>query len=142
MALLSYRRHRFPPEIIQHAVWLYLRFTLSYRGCRGTAGRARARHLLRNGAALGGEIRSRDRATAAPAASSAERSLASGRDGGADRREADVPLAGRRSRGRGPRPACPAPARLPGGAAADAQAAQEARLRAEIAGHRQMALLR
>jgi putative transposase len=31
MALLSYRRHRFPPEIIQHAVWLYLRFTLSYR---------------------------------------------------------------------------------------------------------------
>src|SRR5256885_2766805 len=24
-------RHRFPPEIIQHAVWLYLRFTLSFR---------------------------------------------------------------------------------------------------------------
>jgi hypothetical protein len=24
MALLSYRRHRFPPEIIQHAIWLYL----------------------------------------------------------------------------------------------------------------------
>src|SRR5213075_1333506 len=31
MALLSYRRHRFPPPVIQHAVWLYLRFTLSYR---------------------------------------------------------------------------------------------------------------
>ena len=29
--LLSYRRHRFPVEIIQHAIWLYLRFTLSYR---------------------------------------------------------------------------------------------------------------
>ena len=28
---ISYRRHRFPPPIIQHAVWLYLRFTLSYR---------------------------------------------------------------------------------------------------------------
>src|SRR3954454_2748955 len=27
----SYRRHRFPPPIIQHAIWLYLRFTLSYR---------------------------------------------------------------------------------------------------------------
>src|SRR5947209_15949046 len=27
----SYRRHRFPPKIIQHAIWLYLRFTLSYR---------------------------------------------------------------------------------------------------------------
>src|SRR5437868_2767827 len=27
----SYRRHRFPPPVIQHAIWLYLRFTLSYR---------------------------------------------------------------------------------------------------------------
>jgi transposase-like protein len=26
-----YRRHRFPPEIIQHAVWLYHRFNLSHR---------------------------------------------------------------------------------------------------------------
>ena len=31
MAELSYRRHRFPSVVIQHAVWLYLRFTLSYR---------------------------------------------------------------------------------------------------------------
>jgi transposase-like protein len=31
MASTSYRRHRFPPPVIQHAVWLYLRFTLSYR---------------------------------------------------------------------------------------------------------------
>src|SRR5438552_343654 len=31
MAELSYRRHRFPPVVIQHAIWLYLRFTLSYR---------------------------------------------------------------------------------------------------------------
>jgi transposase-like protein len=31
MAEISYRRHRFPPVIIQHAVWVYLRFTLSYR---------------------------------------------------------------------------------------------------------------
>jgi putative transposase len=27
----SYKRHRFPPEIISHAVWLYHRFTLSFR---------------------------------------------------------------------------------------------------------------
>ncbi len=27
----SYKRHRFPPEIIAHAVWLYFRFALSYR---------------------------------------------------------------------------------------------------------------
>jgi putative transposase len=31
MQRISYARHRFPPEIIRHAVWLYLRFTLSYR---------------------------------------------------------------------------------------------------------------
>ena len=31
MVEISYRRHRFPSAIIQHAVWLYLRFTLSYR---------------------------------------------------------------------------------------------------------------
>ena len=31
MAPISYRRHRFPPVVIQRAVWLYLRFTLSYR---------------------------------------------------------------------------------------------------------------
>ena len=31
MMELSYRRHQFPPVVIQHAVWLYLRFTLTYR---------------------------------------------------------------------------------------------------------------
>src|SRR5882672_6760715 len=31
MDQLSYCRHRFPPAVIQHAIWLYLRFTLSYR---------------------------------------------------------------------------------------------------------------
>jgi putative transposase len=30
MKPISYARHRFPPDIIRHAVWLYLRFTLSY----------------------------------------------------------------------------------------------------------------
>jgi transposase-like protein len=28
---ISFARHQFPPAIIQHSVWLYLRFTLSYR---------------------------------------------------------------------------------------------------------------
>src|SRR4051795_7313076 len=31
MQAVSYARHQFPPEIIRHAVWLYLRFSLSYR---------------------------------------------------------------------------------------------------------------
>ena len=31
MPPISYARHQFPPAVIQHAVWLYMRFTLSYR---------------------------------------------------------------------------------------------------------------
>ena len=31
MPEIPYRRHPVPPVIIQHAVWLYLRFTLRYR---------------------------------------------------------------------------------------------------------------
>jgi putative transposase len=31
MQIVSYARYQFPPEIIRQAVWLYLRFTLSYR---------------------------------------------------------------------------------------------------------------
>jgi putative transposase len=31
MKPISSARHRFPPDVIRHAVWLYLRFTLSYR---------------------------------------------------------------------------------------------------------------
>jgi putative transposase len=31
MPIPSYKRHRFPPEIIAHAVWLYYRFALSFR---------------------------------------------------------------------------------------------------------------
>jgi putative transposase len=32
MTTISYARNRFPPDVIRHVVWLYLRFTLSYRG--------------------------------------------------------------------------------------------------------------
>ena len=31
MVRLSFKRHRFPPDVIRHAVWLYFRFTLSFR---------------------------------------------------------------------------------------------------------------
>ncbi len=30
-AAISYKRHRFPAEIISHCVWLYYRFPLSFR---------------------------------------------------------------------------------------------------------------
>jgi len=35
MTTISFARHQFPPAIIRHAVWLYLRFTLSYRDVEG-----------------------------------------------------------------------------------------------------------
>jgi transposase-like protein len=31
MTTISFARHQFPSAIIRHAVWLYARFTLSYR---------------------------------------------------------------------------------------------------------------
>ena len=31
MRKISYPGYRFPPEVIDHAIWLYLRFTLSFR---------------------------------------------------------------------------------------------------------------
>jgi transposase-like protein len=31
MRRISFKRHRFPPEVIRQAVWLYFRFTLSLR---------------------------------------------------------------------------------------------------------------
>ena len=92
MGPLCYRRHRFPPEIIQHAIWLYLRFTLSYRDVEEL--------LAERGLDISYETVRRwvlkfGPATAAPAAPSAERSLAFGRDG-AHRQQADVSLARRR----------------------------------------------
>jgi transposase-like protein len=41
MTTISFARHQFPPAIIQHAVWLYFRFTLSFRDvedCSPSAG--------------------------------------------------------------------------------------------------------
>jgi putative transposase len=35
MQKISYQRYRFPAAIIQHAVWLYFRFPLSYRDVEG-----------------------------------------------------------------------------------------------------------
>lgn len=31
MKPISFKRHRFPPDVIRYAVWLYFRFTLSFR---------------------------------------------------------------------------------------------------------------
>jgi transposase-like protein len=31
MTAISFKRHRFPADVIRQAVWLYFRFTLSFR---------------------------------------------------------------------------------------------------------------
>lgn len=36
MQTISYKRHRFPPEVIRQAVWLYFKFTLSLRDVEET----------------------------------------------------------------------------------------------------------
>src|ERR1700730_16800811 len=85
MAPISYRRHRFPPVVIQHAVWLYLRFTLSYRDVEEL--------LAERGLDISYEsVRSwvlkfgpGDRSGSAAVPSSTERSLASRRNGRPDR---------------------------------------------------------
>ena len=49
-----YKHHRFPGEIIRHGVWLYYRFTLSYRdvqelpaACHSAPGMTGASAVLR-----------------------------------------------------------------------------------------------
>src|SRR4030081_1954304 len=93
MDQLSYSRHRFPPPVIQHSIWLYLRFTLSYRDVEDL--------LAERGLDISYEtvrrwvlkFRPDDRAQTAAAPRPPERPMASGRDGDPDRRRAPVPLA-------------------------------------------------
>src|SRR5690242_14175748 len=139
MAPISYRRHRFPPVVIQHAVWLYLRFTLSYRDVEdllAERGLDISYETVRSWVLKFGPVIAVTASSPSP-----ERSMASRRDGCSDRRQADVPLACRRPQGRGSRHAGAESPRQPGGIAADAQATQKARVCTKIAGDRQVALL-
>ena len=142
MAEISYRRHRFPPVIIQHAVWLYLRFTLSYRDVEEL--------LAERGLDISYET---VRCWVLKFGPMIARRLRRHRPRPSNRWHLDemvIRIAGERMylwravdhEGEVLDMLIPAPTRHPGGAAADAQAAQEARFRAQIAGHRQVALLR
>src|SRR5882762_1923713 len=111
---LSYRRHRFPPPVIQHAIWLYLRFTLSYRDVEellAERGLEVSYETVRRWVLKFGP---RDRAQAAPVPPTPERPMAPRRDGGPGCWQEDVPVARRRPRGRGSRHAGSAPARQAG----------------------------
>jgi transposase-like protein len=103
MALLSYRRHRFPPPVIQHAVWLYLRFTLSYRDVEDLLAERGLdisyetvrRWVLKFGPLIARKLRQRR--------DIARGTDGTGRDGDPDRRLVPVSVARCRSRGRGSR---------------------------------------
>lgn len=94
MSSISYSRHRFPPEIIQHAVWLYFRFPLSYRNVEdllAERGVEVSYETVRRWALKFGMLL---RTQAAPAA--AEQTLAPRRGVRLDRWQAHVSVAGRR----------------------------------------------
>src|SRR6267154_3700217 len=139
---LSYRRHRFPPPVIHHAIWLYLRFTLSYRDVeellaeRGleVSYETVRRWVLKFGPRIARKLR---RCRSRPSDRWHLDEM-----GGSDCWQTDVPVARRRPRGRGSRHVGSAPARQAGGTPADAQAPQETRLHAEITDDRQAGLLR
>jgi hypothetical protein len=123
MAEISYRRHRFPPVIIQHAVWAYLRFTLSYRDVEEL--------LAERGLDISYETVRCWVLKFGPLIASR---LRRHRPRPSNRWHLDemvVRIGGKRMRH-----ADPVSPRQPCGAAADAQAARETGLRAEIAGHR------
>jgi transposase-like protein len=54
---ISYKNHRFPPQIIARAVWLYFRFPLSLRLVEEMLLERGIVSLLRNDTAAGPQIR-------------------------------------------------------------------------------------
>ncbi len=80
---ISYKRHRFPPQIIAHVVWLYVRFNLSLREVEEL--------MLERGVdvsydpALERQVRPPDRLRSTATAAAPRRGLASGRSRCEDR---------------------------------------------------------
>src|SRR5688572_25278522 len=107
MPPLSFSGYRFPRDIIQRAVWMYLRFTVSFRDVeellaeRGVVVTYESirRWVLTFGPAIARRLRARR--------PQAAWTVAPRRDGGPHRGQADVSLAGCRCRRRSPRRARP-----------------------------------
>ena len=57
MKQISYRCHRFPPQIIQHAIWLYCRFTLSFRDVEDLLAEGGLEVSYETCASLGSQVR-------------------------------------------------------------------------------------
>ncbi len=61
MNKIIYRGYRFPPEIIQRAVWLYYRFTLSLRDVEELLAERGIEATLRDDPSMGHPVRAGNR---------------------------------------------------------------------------------
>jgi len=75
MRPISFKRHRFPPEIIRHTIWLYARFTLSFRDVDELLAERGIDASYDYGPAVVPEVRAVDRGEYPPFATATERSL-------------------------------------------------------------------
>ena len=135
MIKISYSGYRFPPEIIQHAIWLYLRFTLSFRDVEdllAERGIMVSDEFVRRWVNHFGPMIAADLRKRRPA----PHDLASGRSLSENRWPHGLPLASHRCRGRSARRAGPDQEEQEGGAQIDAQSAEEIWLCPRQARHR------
>src|SRR5882672_8536774 len=75
-----YHRHRFPHEIISHCVWLYFRFSLSFRDVEEILAMRGSDSHLRNCSRMVPEVRPGLCQQPAPQVPASRRPLAPGRD--------------------------------------------------------------
>ena len=133
----SYKGHRYPVEIINHCVWLYFRFPLSFREVEElmlVRGVAVSYETIRRWCA---QVRPGLRQPAAPAAPAPRRQVAPRRGVREDQRRHSLSVArGRPARRRARHLGAVAPKRV-GGQAILPYAAQGPAVRAARAGHRQ-----
>jgi hypothetical protein len=78
---ISYKNHRFPHQIIAHAVWLHFSVPLELAAGRRNAVGARHRRVLRNDPSMGPKIRSGLCEAVAQKETVSKRYLAFGRGG-------------------------------------------------------------
>src|SRR5947209_1785190 len=71
-----YAGHRFPPEVISHAVWLYFRFPLALRMVEELLGRAWHHRQPRDRAPVGARVRPGVRERDPPPAAPSRRQVA------------------------------------------------------------------
>ncbi|VTO16902.1 Uncharacterised protein [Brevundimonas vancanneytii] len=77
MKPLSFKRHRFPGEVIRHAVWLYFRFNLSFRDVEELMAQRGIDVSYENDPVLDDQVRASDCTAAEETESAPDRPLAS-----------------------------------------------------------------